>query len=326
MTILLTRGQSAVPATYTLERAILETLAYFDIFDYPLRRDELFRYLHGVRATQPFVDAGLQSAAIRDHVESSDGYVFLAGRSDIIALREVRRGYFHRAMPRATSYGRILGRLPFIRMVAMTGSCAMQNGDSTADLDFLLVTAADRLWLGRAFAVLLGRLTAVKGDVLCPNVIISERALLWPQQELYAAHELTQMVPLAGAQMYARLREINSWALTFLPNASGSPSLATPDQKPGIPQQLAENALKGKLGTRLENWEMRRKIARLTRQSNRDTETLFTADICQGNFDHHGELTRQAFRERLDALGLESPLPLPSAQPVLTRSLESGLE
>ena len=34
----------------SLDRSIVETLAYFDVFDFPVREEELHRYLHGLRA------------------------------------------------------------------------------------------------------------------------------------------------------------------------------------------------------------------------------------------------------------------------------------
>ena len=47
---------------------------------------------------------------------------------------------------------------------------------------------------------------------------------------------------------------------------------------------------------------MTRKIARFTNQEGFGLETTFTADICQGNFDHHGSWTMQKYHERLFAL------------------------
>ena len=65
-----------------------------------------------------------------------------------------------------------------------------------------------------------------------------------------------------------------------------------------------ELPLKGKIGDALENWEMRRKIARLSEQAASGAEIMFSADVCQGNFHEHGLLTRQAFQKRLTTLGL----------------------
>ena len=50
--------------------------------------------------------------------------------------------------------------------------------------------------------------------------------------------------------------------------------------------------------------EMKRKIKRLTHQAGYGVETMFNADICQGNFNHHGLQTKEAYRQRLANLGL----------------------
>jgi hypothetical protein len=64
--------------------------------------------------------------------------------------------------------------------------------------------------------------------------------------------------------------------------------------------------LHGALGERLETWEMNRKIQRLTHQVGFGIETRFTAEVCQGNFQHHGAQTRQAVHERLAQLESDS--------------------
>jgi hypothetical protein len=308
MTVLTSDAPAAGLKIGELEAALLETLAYFDVFDYPLRLEELQRYLHGYLVTPTAFDDGLRSSLRHKRIECEQGYYFLAGRRQVRVLREVRKARHSLVATRIASYGRILGNLPFMRMVALTGSTAMQNGDDAADLDFLLVTAPGRLWLARAFAIVLGRFTALSGNVLCPNVIISERALIWPQQDIYTAHEMTQMRPLAGTETYDTLREMNAWALDFLPNAVGSPSLPLPPNTPPTFRRRMESPLRGKIGDALENWEMHRKIARLSGQAESGAETTFSADVCQGNFHQHGLLTRQAFQERLAALGLEPGL------------------
>src|SRR5688572_2889172 len=63
-------AHSIVSFVMSLENAILETLAYSDIFDYPLNFDELHRYLV-VPASREHV---LQSVNHMDKVGSREGY------------------------------------------------------------------------------------------------------------------------------------------------------------------------------------------------------------------------------------------------------------
>ncbi len=302
----------APPHPVTIERAALETLAYSDIFDYPLRIDEIHRYLS---VPAPLDDLHSALDHQRELIACHDGYYFLSGRQDLVALRLKRESISRPALQHAFLFGRILGRLPFIRMVALTGSLALLNSEANADLDYMLVAVHGRVWMARAFALLFGRLTRLFGYTLCPNLIISDRVLAWRQRDVYTAREICQMIPIAGSAVYSHLRCINDWTGHFLPNASSTPPLteASADSRPLV-QLIQEWALSGKLGDRLEAWEMDRKIRRFSQQAGFGAETLFDADMCQGNFHHHGAQTRQALRDRLAQLGIESSVALPAPQ------------
>ncbi len=294
----------------SLEHAILETLAYFDVFDFPVCPEAMHRYLHDLPVSRAGLQAALYSLALARRIETQDGYYVLAGRRSLVDLYASSAPQKARCLHLALQYGRLLSRLPFIRMVAITGSVAMQNGASGADLDYLLVTPSGRVWLGRLFAVALGRWARLQGDILCPNIVLSADSLLWRQRDIYAAHELTQMIPVSGFDLYWRLRALNAWTQTFLPNSSGAPfsvSLREPASRPL--QRLLELPLQTALGTALEQFEMNRKIARFKRQPGFGVETVFDPDLCQGNFLNHGTHTQQAFEHRLMDLGLSRSVP-----------------
>lgn len=283
-------------------QAVLETLAYSDVFDHPLRLAELHRYLP-LSATPAELQATLRSGIAG--VESRDGYYFLAGRAEIVPLRLRRETISAPDLRAALRLGRLLGSLPFIRMVALTGSLAVLNSERNADLDVMLVTAEGRVWTARGFVLLVGKLTARLGHTLCPNLIVSENALKWPQHDIYSAREICQMIPIVGPEIYACVRRSNPWTEQFLPNAAGVPPLTDGIRTAARGwQALTEWSLEGGLGRRIEGWEMNRKVRRLRRQAGFGIETRFNAEVCQGNFLHHGTRTREAFQERLAGLGI----------------------
>ncbi len=301
------------PFDHSLERPILETLAYSDIFDYPLRLDELHRYL-----TVPAARADITSALadLHGHVDERDGFYFLVGRDVIVELRKGRESLARPLFDLALRYGRVIGRLPFIRMAALTGSLALLNVLTGADFDFMLIAARGRVWTARAFALAVGRVARGLGHTLCPNLILSETALAWPLHDLYSAREFCQMIPITGFDSYHRLRAANQWTSDFLPNALDAPnekfskenSRHSPirDIRVKSRMNLLELPLRASLGERLERWEMTRKIARLSCQPGFGEETVFNAEVCQGNFHHHRKWTRQAYEERLANLGIDN--------------------
>ena len=295
----------------SLRGAIVEALAYSDVFDYALRVQELHRYLP-LEVPQAEVAAALRRGV--DGVESCEGYYFLRGRAQIVAQRLEREMISRPVLLRARRYGRLLGSMPFIRMVAVTGSLAMLNTDETGDIDYMIIAAHGRVWTARAFALLLAKLVARSGYTICPNLVLSERSLAWTDRDLYTAREICQMIPVTGQAVYDEFRRANAWTTDFLPNASGRPALSARQPEPmRQPRTLLEWPLRGALGQHLEDWEMRRKIRRFNRQAGFGAETHFDADVCQGNFDHHGADTRRALRERLAAL---QPEPMAAAYPV----------
>ena len=286
--------------------AILQTIAYSDIFDHPLTAREIHRYLFGLQASFDDVCRVLEKESV---LVRTGKYFTLPGRETIIPIRLERETRSRKLLPRAMQYGRILASLPFVRMVALTGSLAVLNVSKKDDFDYMLITVPGRVWTARAFAVLFNRVVKLLGHTICPNLIVSEKKLDWPLHDLYSARELCQMIPVAGFDRYQKLLRANQWAKDFLPNAFSDDLPFENYQRQGsVLQKILELLLGRELGDRLENWEMNRKIARFSQQEGFGEETVFNADLCQGNFHHHRNWTRVVFEDRLRDLQAYLPL------------------
>jgi hypothetical protein len=285
---------------YVLRSAVRRSLAYADVFDYPLTLSELHRYLQGERASLEELRA-LVAVGIPGVVEH-DGFHALAGRLCTVAERHRRQAVSAAPIRRARRYARLLKHLPFVRMVALTGSLAMENAERAGDIDVMIVAASGRVWLARAAAVALARVAKLAGDTLCPNYVIAEHALALSDTSIYGAHELAHMVPLYGHDVYLRLWASNPHIGIVLPNAR--PHLPAPDRLrpvPGTLKRALERLLGGALGDRLEGWERRRKVARLCRRQ-LSTEVVFGPDQCKGHFDRHRARALARYRARLAQL------------------------
>jgi hypothetical protein len=299
-------GSIVLPNMFTgdIARAILETLAYSDIFEFPLRLEEIHRYLP-CDASTAAVEAALASL-MECGVEMEDDYYILAGRKELVDIREQREAYSRTLLPSAMKYGRIIGSLPFVRMVGLTGSLAVLNVSKDPDFDYMLVTVPGRLWTARAFVLLFNRVAKRLGHTICPNLIVAETALEWPLHDLYSARELSQMIPITGLDVYQRLLQANVWAKDILPNAflessSLPPRLGNSGTSRTL-QMTLELPLRGKTAGAFEQWEMNRKIARFSKQDGFGTETNFSAQVCQGNFHHHRKWTEHALQERMNPI------------------------
>lgn len=296
-----------------IEEAILRTVVYADVFDYPLTIPEITRYLIGISASAQRINGILRHGPItRRALISQGGFISLRWRQETIQTRRRREKVAANLWPKALRYGNLIANLPFVRMVAVTGALAVDNVEEHADLDYLIVTEPGRLWSCRALVIALVRWAARRGDIICPNYFLSERALIFTEHNLYTAHELVQMVPIAGWGTYQELRWLNTWTKDYLPNATGLSGRAmhaiqgnSHDQpRPSSLRSIAEMSLRSPIAGWFERWEMNRKIEKFSHKEGGSPEVAFCADWCKGHFDGHGRQTLEAYAQRLEVLGL----------------------
>ncbi|MGC9332656.1 MAG: hypothetical protein ACP5JJ_00790 [Anaerolineae bacterium] len=290
------------PAFEQLDAAIISTVAYADVFNYPLTAVQIHRYLVGLTASLAEVKAMLTGdGKVSCALSKQEKFYTLRGREDLVEMRQYRVNTAAKLWPRALRYGHAIAKLPFVRMVALTGALTMDNVKSDDDFDYLIVTEAERLWLTRALVIgLVVKLAARQGEEVCPNYLLSKRALFFEEHNLYTAHELAQMIPLSGLLIYQEMRRLNTWTDRFLPNAKGPPKdLCSSDMGWRPVLSLVETMLQTRIGTRLERWERERKILKFTQQVKDKTTVSFDQDRCKGHFKSHAHIVQEALVDRL---------------------------
>lgn len=287
---------------------MLSTVAYSDVFEYPLRDVEVHRYLHGVHATAEMTAAALaRCSAPGGALTQRDGYYTLRGREGLVETRLARAAHAARLWPQAVRFGRAIGALPFVRMVAVTGSLAWDNIEPSGDIDYLIVTEPDRLWISRWLGGLLVRAARLEGARLCLNYVVSTRALLLADHNLYGAYETARMTPIVGRTIYRRLRRANPWTAAYLPNAIETPRPPDAHSRPvrGIGHRMAarlkrlgERALRVRAVTALEQYEMQYRIRKRT-QGVAHSESSYGLDWYKSHSSGHRQRALAAFTERL---------------------------
>jgi hypothetical protein len=298
--------EESIPAS-RLIIAAHQAIMYADIFDCPLTRDEIFEFLPARSSSRDEVEAAIELLLADGDAVGSDGqFIYCTGRGDLVKLRRQRIEQAQRAWPRARRYGRIFWSIPFVRMVAVTGALAVNNVHARDDIDFLVVAEPGRLWLTRGMIVLVCRVARLFGDTLCPNYLVTTRAMNLTGRDLYTAHELAQMVPLHGRNAAQGFWLENMWHRELLPNSRNGKLAQIYDELPR-PVRIAKAVLEALLRLpamdRVEAWEQRRKIARLSRNAPTDaTETHYTSDVCKGHDSAHRTRTMEHWAQRIEAI------------------------
>jgi predicted nucleotidyltransferase len=125
----------------------------------------------------------------------------------------------------------VISKVPFVRLIAVTGSLAMNSAEEWADIDLMIVTQKDTLWVARPLVYLMLLLSGIKTrqpkskeerDLLCLNVWIDEGSLSLPteRRNAYTAHEVMAIVPVFDrGGVFESWLIGNSWAYEYWPNA-----------------------------------------------------------------------------------------------------------
>jgi len=192
---------------------------YHNLFDYALSFADLIRW----RASDGLeINQNLQ-------VMQKNGYFFLEGKESLIYQRLLRKRISAKKLEIAKKASKAFSFIPWVKMVAATGSLAMENSTEGSDVDLLIITQKGRLWTTRLVVYFLARILGVKTrkpfdrnekDKLCLNMWLDAGDLVWRQRNIYTAHEIAQIVPLVSKDnTYERFLSKNEWILKFWPNA-----------------------------------------------------------------------------------------------------------
>jgi hypothetical protein len=208
----------ATSALTAREQAIARSVLYASLFDYPLTLAQLRQTLIESRQTPSEILATFRrSASLQELVTYADGYFFPSGQQQLVVERG-RREARSRAFLRAhRPLLHLIAALPFVRLVALSGSIAHLNLESGGDLDLFIVTRGTRVWSTAVATVLLAKLLG-RRRTLCANFIVADTALTFEPGDLFTASQIINLKPLAGSDTYRRLLDANPYVRRFYPN------------------------------------------------------------------------------------------------------------
>jgi cytidyltransferase-like protein len=209
---------------------VLLTLSYSDQFLYPLTLPEIEERLILLDQKQRQFNllASLQTLTKLKLINAKNGYYFLTGSEKFITLRQQRAQLAQAKWLEVTDCVAMLKKIPWIKGVFVTGSLAVNNVVTHDDIDFMIVTQNQRLWLSRLLVLALTALahkrrTWKEGgqDTWCFNMWLEETdlAISAANRNIYSAYEVFQAkcvfdVDDIESKFYAQ----NQWASQYLQN------------------------------------------------------------------------------------------------------------
>lgn len=256
----------------SLEQAIIRTMAYFDVFDFPLTTMEIWRwlYLPDVDAPVPFseVDAALhESVYVRSRIEFICGYWCVRGRESIIGTRQSHYRVSLQHVQKARRFARLFSYLPFVRMMAVCNKLGYWNNAPKSDIDLFFLVARGRLWVTRLFITLCAQLFGVRrhGSNIVNRFCLSfytttDRLSIADiakrPYDPYLTYWTTHLFPLFGMDWHAKWYAANSWIRRFLPNTFPTTPISSSASFSRVAkiQRVLEKLMDSTVGNTLESW------------------------------------------------------------------------
>ena len=261
-----------------IRKNILSTIIYYDILNFSLTSFEVWKYLLAENSfTLGEIIEALESEELKNSIEEFRGFYFLKGRKDLVARKIQNDKNSIEKFEIAQRAARWLRFVPFVRMIALTGTLAMKNCEKNSDIDFFVVLKKGRIFTGRLLVTLIVHILGKRRygkkitNRICLNYFITDESLEIQRQDMFAANEYSFIYPIFGHNVFQKFCKANfDWIKKFKPNWE------IPDLKPAryfvdvrrlqrAVQRFFESLINLFWGDRIESWQKRQQIARIER-------------------------------------------------------------
>lgn len=215
-----------------LEKAILQTLAFFDVFDYPLTLVEIHKWLY--RPDRRYQLSEILQALAGDNlkvkVQSSNGFYFLNNRHSIVRIRLDRYNIAEKKFKIALKATRFLRWIAFVRMIAICNNVGYNNGSKDSDIDFFIIVRQGRLWWSRLVITLVTTFLGIRRhgtkvvDRVCLSFYTATDHLNLSDISLkpidpYLVYWFATLAPIYNRhKTYEIFLQSNIWLKDYLPN------------------------------------------------------------------------------------------------------------
>lgn len=202
-----------------LKHSILKTIAFFDLFEFPLTAEEIEEYLYQW-------DRSIHIKEIKGTLEEMEGiehihdFYVLKGRARLVDVRKTRKFIAEKFWNRTRQYCQYIVKIPFVQMVAVCNNLAYDNPTGQSDIDLFIVIKSGRMWTSRLWITLVMQFFGVRryGEKVAgrfclsffvtPEKLNMESLLLRPEDP-YLAYWTKLLHPIYGKAVYQKFMEEN---------------------------------------------------------------------------------------------------------------------
>ncbi len=199
------------------EYDVKKVLLYYEIFNYPLKIEELF-LLYSQRISFDKFISQLNEITLKNKIKNKNGFIFLKDEISINKRLEGEKRAI-RLLKIAKVMSRIISWFPFVRGIFLTGEISKNISSIDGDIDFMIVTKENRVWVCRTFLILFKKLFLFNSKkYFCLNYFVSENHFKFKEQNMFFATEIVYLKPMYNLNLLFKYWNENEWIKNFYPN------------------------------------------------------------------------------------------------------------
>ncbi|MDO6596403.1 nucleotidyltransferase domain-containing protein [Oceanihabitans sp. 2_MG-2023] len=229
----------------------LKAILYFSIFNYPLTKDEIFKFSKTEKKEN--LETDLQALEIKKVIKNVDGYYIYKDPNSIVNRRLKGNQHAKQVLPKAFKRGQFIAKFPYVESVSLSGGLSKGYYDDDGDFDFFIITKDKRLWIARTLLIIYKKVFLRNNKKhFCVNYFISNTHLEIHEKNLFTATELMTLIPVTGKTIFKKFIANNTWPKTYLPNITITNLETIKEVKKPILTKSIEALFNTKLGNTLE--------------------------------------------------------------------------
>lgn len=296
---------------------MLRTLAFFDLFDHPLTRYELYAWMQRERwSSWSVFCAELAELERAGRARSIDGMVMLSGRDQLVETRRGRQAVVARNMKRAIRAARLLRWVPFVEMVAVCNRLSVPHPREESDIDVFIIIRDGRLWFGRLLVTVALQLFGLRRHgnhiagrmclsfYLTPQAAALDAIALRDHDDVYLRYWIAHLVPLfARRGVMEDFWRANTWAHVVLHQAP-RPAPFLNGRVP-IVVRIVEWLLNGRIGNLCEQVSRAMQLQRMGSSAvGRDTAVIISDIMLKFHENDRRQWYAEEWATHLRAMGV----------------------
>lgn len=241
----------------SLGKSIIKTLAYYDIFDYPLKAEEIYYNLGTNSVSLTEIENEVEQLCKIGITYNKNNFYLLRNNENFISRRLEGNRLAKKKLISAYRMTKLISKFPYVRAVLLSGSISKGYMEKDSDVDYFIITHPNRLWVTRLLLMLFKKVFLLNSrKVFCINYFVDTETLEIEEKNIFTATELATLIPIYGKDLYDELYKNNIWIKKFYPNFPKRDNEILVNKNNLFIQNLIEKTLNNSLGDKLDDFAM----------------------------------------------------------------------